>query len=169
MGCFERGAKQPSSDLLVCIRLLPSLSADACALLMTSSHFEDHIAHFVLNGGFMYFDVNSKVCGLSCVRGIRAELAVKRGVHNIIQFGPGVTLYDASYVSVKQSLGNRLHGVSLAMMRKKNASKYGWVRPLETFGGLLANNPYGGFIYEFEPVAESDGHCRFFPVLGVDD
>ena len=40
MGCFERGAKQPSSDLLACIRLLLSLSADACALLMTSSHFE---------------------------------------------------------------------------------------------------------------------------------
>lgn len=135
----------------------------------------DHIAHFALNGGFMYFDANLKVVGLACVRGINSLKAAKKGINNILQFGPGQTVLEhAEMVAVKGLLGERLRQVSLPVLRKGGACCYAWLQPLETVGGILKCNRNGGFMYEFCPstdleVEKGQGHYRFFPVLGSGD
>lgn len=63
---------------------------------------------FLLNGGFIYFDVHNKIVGVTCIRTSKTR--------SMLHFGPYTGLTDAQSRTMSLSLENRFQEVSLEFM-----------------------------------------------------
>jgi hypothetical protein len=140
----------PTTDLI-------SLTS-ARGLRRLNINIDDVMTSFVMGGGFLYFDINRRVCGATA----NANTHDFRKLSATLQFGNACILSDVDSAKVLKILEYRMARVTKSFIMSKGAWRYAFVRPGETFGDLF-KNPFGGFLYEFDETENSQ--CRFYPIL----
>jgi len=111
---------------------------------------------FLMNGGFVYFDLKQEIVGITCVRAVPTN--------NLLHFGACTELTDEEAYIMDVKMSERFQVCTLPFMAEKGCTEYAFVCPGETFGSNVPNYS-GGFAYRFKKGSKF--RDRIFPIIAA--
>jgi hypothetical protein len=135
----------------------------------------EHGHQLVLNGGFVYFDVNDNICWCNVVdHYVGDESALS---NSMLQFSSPLPLPTSTQHALKAS--GRLKPVTLSSLVSKGAFAMAWINPGEVLEGMARPCKGGAFAYAFAKGSralqdairdtDEDAFGEYFAGLGEDE